>query len=75
LRSAIIFWIAIAHSTAAATEFEQNAITHRLDEPPAKRAHDWCSRLAPLAHDLRRARLVLAHQARVADDIGGKYRR
>jgi hypothetical protein len=32
-------------------------------------------RLAPLAHELRRAGLVLAHEARIADDVGGKDRR
>jgi hypothetical protein len=32
------------------------------------------SRLAMLADRLRRPRLVLAHQARVADDIGGEDR-
>ena len=32
-------------------------------------------RLAPLAHDLRRAGLVLAHQARVAHHVSGEDRR
>jgi hypothetical protein len=36
--------------------------------------HEGGCCLAPLAHDFCRARLVLAHQARLADDIGGEDR-
>ena len=55
-------------------KLQQHAIAHRLDEPAAERPHDRRRRLAPLADRLRRPRLVLAHEARVADDVGGEDR-
>src|SRR5262249_35021771 len=53
-------------------EFKQDSVAGRLDDPPAKRTNDRGRGLAPLAHELRRPGLVLAHEARIADDVGGK---
>jgi hypothetical protein len=55
-------------------KFEQHAVPGRLDEPSAEAAHNSGRRLAPLADDLRRPGLVLAHEARIADDVGGEDR-
>ena len=55
-------------------KLQQHAIAHRLDEPAAERPYDRRRRLAPLADRPRRPRLVLAHEARVADDVGGEDR-
>ena len=53
-------------------KFEQHAVPGRLDEPTAEGAHNLARRLAPLADDLRRPGLVLAHEARIADHVGGE---
>ena len=55
-------------------KLQQHAIARRLDEPAAERAHDRRRRLSSLAHRLRRPGLVLAHEARVADHVGGEDR-
>ena len=55
-------------------KFEQQPVAHRLDDPAPEPRHDWPGRLAMLAHRFRRPRLVLAHQARVADDVDGHDR-
>ena len=76
LRSTISFWIAIAHSTAATTEGNSSRSPSPvvLTMRPPKLRHDRPRRLAMLAHRPRRPRLVLAHQARVADDVDGEDR-
>ena len=76
LRSTISFWIAIAHSTAATMEGNSSStpVARRLDDAPAEARDDRPCRLAMLADRPRRPRLVLAHQARVADDVGGEDR-
>ncbi len=76
LRSAICFWIAIAHSTAATTEGNSSSIPSPivLTMRPAVPATIGARCLAPLAHALRSARFVLAHQPRVADHVGGEDR-
>ena len=43
-----------------------------LNMPPAVRGDDRSRRRAALAHGFRCARLVLAHHARIADDVGGE---
>jgi hypothetical protein len=55
-------------------EFDEHPVAHRLEDSPAVRGDDRPSGLAPLAHRLGGSGLVLAHHARVADDIGGKDR-
>ena len=72
----ISFWIAIAHSTAATTrgKLQQQPVAHRLDDAAAALRHQRPRRLAMLAHRPRRPRLVLAHQAGVADDVDGHDR-
>ena len=55
-------------------KFQQHAVAHRLDEPPAECANDRRRRLAMVPHRARRPRFVLAHQPRVADDVGGEDR-
>src|SRR5580698_8124197 len=72
LRSTISFWIAIAHSTAATMEGNSSSTPSPvvLTMRPLK--------LATIGSATSRcsltARLVLAHQARVADDVGGEDR-
>jgi hypothetical protein len=36
------------------------------------RVDDWLSGVAPFAHESCGAGLILAHHARVADDVGGE---
>ena len=55
-------------------EFQQQPVAHRLDDAAAERGDDRPRRLAMLAHALRRPRFVLAHEARVADDVDGEDR-
>ena len=55
-------------------ELDQHPVAHRLEESPAVRRDDRRRRLAPLTHRFRRPRLVLAHHARIADDVGGEDR-
>src|SRR5271165_255760 len=55
-------------------KFQQRAVAHRLDEPPAESANDRRRRLAVLAHRARRARFVFAHHPGVAHHVGGKDR-
>src|SRR5271166_1773892 len=55
-------------------KFQQDPIAHRLDEPPAESANDRRRCLAMFPDRPRRPRLVLAHEARVADDVGGEDR-
>jgi hypothetical protein len=55
-------------------KLQQQPVAHRLDDPPAARRHDWPRRVAMLAHRSCRTRLILAHQARIADDVGGHDR-
>src|SRR5208283_177838 len=55
-------------------KLQQHPVACRLDQAPTERAHYRRRRLAMLPHRPRRPRLVLAHQARVADDIGGEDR-
>jgi hypothetical protein len=52
-------------------KLQQHAVAHRLDEPAAESANDRRRRLAMRPHCARRPGLVLAHQARVADDVRG----
>ena len=55
-------------------EFDEHPVAHGLEQPPAVRGDDRLSGLSPLAHETCRAGLVLAHHARIADDIGGEDR-
>ena len=55
-------------------KLDEQGVAHRLEEPPAVRGDDRRRGLAPLAHRFRRAGLVLAHHARIADDVGGEDR-
>ena len=55
-------------------KLQQQPVARRLDDAPAEAGHDRPRRLAMLAHRPRRPRLVLAHEARVADDVGGEDR-
>ena len=55
-------------------EFQQQPVAHRLDDAPPQPRHDRPRRLAMLSHRERRPRLVLAHQAGIADDIDGHDR-
>ena len=52
-------------------KFQQHAVAGRLDQPPTMLLHDWGRSLAMFAHCPCRARLILAHQARIAHNIGG----
>src|SRR6202011_5221321 len=55
-------------------KFEQEPVARGLDNTAAVARHDRPRRLAPLADRPRRPGLVLAHEARVADHIGGEDR-
>ena len=55
-------------------KFQQQPVAHRLDDAPAELRHERPRRLAMLAHRARRPRLVLAHQAGIADDVDGHDR-
>ena len=55
-------------------KFEQQPIARRLDDAPPEVRHQRPRRLAMLPDRLRRPRLVLAHQPRVADDVGSEDR-
>ncbi|HZZ25271.1 MAG TPA: hypothetical protein VFE60_23115 [Roseiarcus sp.] len=55
-------------------KLRQHAVARRLDETSAEAPHDRRRRLATLAHQLYCASLVLAHEARIADHIGGEDR-
>jgi hypothetical protein len=55
-------------------KLQQEAIADDPDDAPAVTRHDRPRRLAMLANAKRRPRLILAHQARVADDIDGEDR-
>ncbi|HKI14693.1 MAG TPA: hypothetical protein VKA12_06720 [Roseiarcus sp.] len=55
-------------------KFHEEAVARRLDDASAVAGGDWPRRLAMLAHGTRRPRLVLAHEARVADHVGGEDR-
>jgi len=56
-------------------KLQQQAVAHRLDEPPAESANDRPRRLAMLTHGPRRAGFVLAHEPGVAHHVGGEDRR
>src|SRR5271154_6297092 len=71
LRSTIMFWIVTAHSTAATTEGNSSNTPSPMVLTAAETRDDRSRRLAMLAHRRRRARLVFAHQAGIADDVDG----
>ena len=52
-------------------KLQQEAVARRLDDAASSPRH-WARRLAMLAHRARRARLVLAHEPRVADDSAAR---
>src|SRR5579863_8127647 len=56
-------------------ELDEHAVAHRFDDPPAMAGDERPRRLAMRQHRPRRADLILAHQTRIADDIGGEDRR
>ena len=56
-------------------KFEQQPIARRLDDAPPEVRHQRPRRVAMFPHRERRPRLVLAHQARIPDDVGGEDRR
>src|SRR5580704_13401459 len=76
LRSVISFWIAIAHPTAATTEGNsmKDTVARRLDDAAAVPGDDRRRRLMSLAHRLRGASFILAHEPRIANDGGGEDR-
>ena len=51
---------------------DEHPVAHGLEQPPAMRGDDRLNGLAPLAHRIRRPRLVLPHHARIADNVGGE---
>jgi hypothetical protein len=55
-------------------ELDQHPVAGGLDDPPAMLGDERISGHAMLAYCPRRARLVVAHQPRVAGHIGGKDR-
>ena len=55
-------------------ELDENSIAHRFENTPAVRCDDRGGSLTPLEHGARRPGLVLAHEARIADDVGGEDR-
>ena len=55
-------------------KLQQQSIARRLDDAAPKSRHDRPRRLAMLTHRSRRARLVLAHQSGIADDVDGHDR-
>ena len=55
-------------------KLQQQPVAHRLDDAAPEARHDRPRRLAMLAHRPRRPRLVLAHQAGIADDVDGHDR-
>jgi hypothetical protein len=60
------------HGRDHGREFDQESVAHCLENASAVRGDDRRRRLAALSHGFRRARLVLAHHARIADDVGGE---
>ena len=52
-------------------KLEQHTVAHGLDDPAAETRDDRSRRFAMLAHRLRRPRLILAHQAGIADNVDG----
>ena len=55
-------------------EFDEYPVARGLEQAPAVRGDNRLSGLPSLTHEARRAGLVLAHHARVADDVGGENR-
>jgi hypothetical protein len=55
-------------------KLKQQAVSSRLDDAAAKACHNRSRRRAMLADRSRRARLILAHEARVADNVGDEDR-
>jgi hypothetical protein len=55
-------------------ELQQEPVAHRLDDPAASASDQRPSRVAMRAHRPRRPRLVLAHEAGIADDVDGHDR-
>ena len=60
------------HGRDDGREFDQESVAHRLEYAPAVRGDDRPCRGSALAYRFRRALFVLAHHARVADDVGGE---
>jgi len=57
-------------------ELDEEAVTHRLDEPAVMRGDRRIDQLGPDRRGLSEsAALVLSHQPRIARDIGGEDRR
>jgi len=50
-------------------ELQQQSVAHGLDEPTAETGDDRSRRPTMLADSLRRPGLILAHQARITDDV------
>ena len=55
-------------------KFQQKFVAGRLDDAAAVARDDRPRRVAMFADRPRRPRLVLAHEARIADDVGGEDR-
>ena len=55
-------------------EFNEHPVARGFEQPPAVGGNDWLSGFAPLAHETCGPGLVLAHHARIANDIGGEDR-
>ena len=53
-------------------KLDQKSVAHRLEHPAAVLGDDRLGRLAAFPHRRRRPRLVLAHHARIADNVGGE---
>ncbi len=50
-------------------KLQQQSVAHGLDDAPAPARDDWQRRFTMLPHRPRRPGLVLAHEARIADDV------
>ena len=55
-------------------KLDQQPVASRLDDAPAPARHKRLRRFTMLTHRPRRPHLVLAHEARVADHVGGEDR-
>ena len=55
-------------------EFDEHPVAHGLEQPPPVRGDHRLSSFTPLPNKTCRADLVLAHHARIADDVGGEDR-
>src|SRR5947208_2663164 len=61
------------HGVDDAAELDKGTVTHELEDAPAMLAHQGHQDIVAARPQLRhRARIILLHEAAVADDVGGK---